>query len=256
MKAMMLETIAPVTATSRPLVPARLPDPVPDREEVVVEVLACGVCHTELDEIEGRTPPPVLPVIPGHEAVGRVVARGSAATALQMGQRVGIGWFHSACGTCSACRSGLENLCPRFKATGRDAHGGYAHYMRVPHTTAVPIPETIGDVAAAPLLCAGAVGYRALVLSGIGDHQHLGLTGFGASGHIVLKMVRHCFPGTQTYVFARREKEREFAISLGACWAGGIGDLPPHPWTPLSIPHRPGRRWCPPWRPWPREGGW
>jgi len=229
MKAMLLERIAPITTHGRPLTSAHVPDPEPGPQEVVVEVLACGVCHTELDEIEGRTPPPVLPVIPGHQVVGRIVATGTEVTGLKTGQRVGVGWIHSACGACDACRRGDENLCLRFRATGRDAHGGYARFMAVPQASAIPVPEGIDDIAAAPLLCAGAIGYRSLRLAGIGDRQRLGLTGFGASAHLVLKMVRHRFPRSEVFVFARSEKVRSFALSLGAVWAGTIGEPPPHP---------------------------
>ena len=256
---------------------------------MLVKVLACGVCHTELDEIEGRTPPPNLPVVPGHQVVGTVVAvpessegdnpRRKLGTVPQsaqragqspfsrrdlgqfprfrVGDRVGVAWIFSACGRCEYCRSGQENLCPDFKATGRDADGGYAEYMTVPEAFAYPIPSAFTDVEAAPLLCAGAVGYRSLRLAGWGlghnpesqkgtvpgarsaairysphDSGHaprstLGLTGFGASGHLVLKMVRHQSPKTHVYVFARSMEEQAFARELGAMWAGDTNDRAP-----------------------------
>jgi propanol-preferring alcohol dehydrogenase len=203
------------------------PKPVPGRGEILIWVSACGVCHTELDEIEGRTPPPVLPVIPGHQVVGRVVARGPGAGRFTMNERVGVAWIYSSCGVCPFCRSGLENLCGQFRATGRDAHGGYAEYLAVPEDSAYRIPDVFSDLEAAPLLCAGAIGYRSLRLTGLEDGWNLGLVGFGASAHLVLKMVRHRFPNTRVFVFARMEKEQEFARELSAAWAGSLEDEPP-----------------------------
>jgi propanol-preferring alcohol dehydrogenase len=190
-------------------------------------VSVCGVCRTELDEIEGRTPPPVLPVVPGHQIVGTVVERGADAKTFAVGARVGIGWIHSACGTCAFCREGRENLCVQFRATGREVDGGYAEYTKVREEFAYPIPAVFTDAQAAPLLCAGAVDYRSLRLAGIEDGGALGLTGFGASAHLVLKMVRHRYPGTRVFVFARSEQERAFARELGARWAGATEEPPP-----------------------------
>jgi propanol-preferring alcohol dehydrogenase len=190
-------------------------------------VRACGVCHTELDEIEGRTAPPRFPVSPGHEVVGIVEACGKDASRYSVGTRVGVGWIFSACGTCEYCRSGRENLCPAFKATGRDANGGYAEYMTVPETSAYSIPPYLSDAEAAPLLCAGGVGYRSLSLAKIGEDSCLGLTGFGASGHLVLKLARYLYPRLTLYVFARSPKQREFARELGAAWAGDSEEKAP-----------------------------
>lgn len=195
-----------------------VPEPGPD--EVLLEVLACGVCHTELDEIEGRTPPPFLPVIPGHEVVGRIVEVGDDVRIRQVGERVGVGWFFSSCGSCRYCLAGNENLCSEFKATGRDADGGYAEFIAVPGDSAFPIPDYLSDTSAAPLLCAGAIGYRSLRLSGIKNGDSLGLTGFGGSAHLVLKLVKFRYPDTEVFVFARNPGEREFAMELGASWAG------------------------------------
>jgi propanol-preferring alcohol dehydrogenase len=220
MKAMVLYRLCDLQENDAPLELADVPIPAPGRGELLVEISACGVCHTELDEIEGRTPPPRLPVILGHQVVGRVVERGSEANAFRVGDRVGVAWIYSACGECEFCLAGNENLCPDFKATGRDVDGGYAEYMTVPERFAYPIPATFSDVEAAPLLCAGAIGYRSLRLTGLRDGQNLGLTGFGASGHLVLKMVRHRYPSTDVFVFARSPREREFALELGAVWAG------------------------------------
>lgn len=247
MRAMILRTLGPVRESqdpsTGPLEPADWPDPVPAEGEVVIRVSACGVCHTELDEIEGRTPPPRLPVIPGHQVVGRVEAVGPGAGALAVGDRVGVAWIHSACGRCEFCVQGEENLCESFRATGRDAQGGYAERMVVPAAFAHPIPAAFSDAEAAPLLCAGAVGFRALRLAGLEDGRSLGFTGFGASAHLVLQLVRHDFPNSRTYVFARSEAERAFARELGATWAGDTVDRAPErlaaiidttpAWTPI-----------------------
>ncbi len=220
MNAMMLEGLHDLNRTQAPLVSKTIPIPVPSRHEILIRVAACGVCHTELDEIEGRTPPSRFPVVPGHQVVGRVAAGAVDATRFSIGQRVGVAWINRSCGRCDQCRAGNENLCAQFAATGRDAHGGYAEFMTVHEAFAYPIPERFSDAEAAPLLCAGAIGYRSLALCNLHDGQRLGLTGFGASAHLVLKMVRHLFPGTPVYVFARSPGERDFARSLGAVWAG------------------------------------
>jgi propanol-preferring alcohol dehydrogenase len=149
------------------------------------------------------------------------------AARFQIGDRVGVAWIYSACGECQFCQSNQENLCPEFRATGRDANGGYAEYMTVPESFAYAIPEQFSDAQAAPLLCAGAIGYRSLRLTGLQDGQLLGLTGFGASAHLVLKMVNHAYPHTQVFVFARSERERDFARELGAVWAGDTADPVP-----------------------------
>jgi alcohol dehydrogenase, propanol-preferring len=220
MKAMVLKRICSLKEHQEPLEMKELPDPVPTGNEILVKVSVCGVCHTELDEIEGRTPPPRLPVVLGHEVVGRVEATGNRAGIFNIGDRVGVGWIHSACGECAFCLDGNENLCRHFKATGRDANGGYAQYMTVPETSAFIIPEEFSDAEAAPLLCAGAVGYRSLRLTGLRNGGNIGLTGFGASGHLVLKMVEHLYPNSQVFVFARSKGQRAFARELGAVWAG------------------------------------
>ncbi|HDR89577.1 MAG TPA: zinc-binding alcohol dehydrogenase family protein [Bacteroidetes bacterium] len=227
MKAMLLQRMVSLDRETVPLEPAELPVPVPGKGEVLIRVAACGVCHTELDEIEGRTPPPVFPVIPGHEVVGRVVECGRDAGRYRPGDRVGVGWFYSACGKCAYCRTGNDNLCEEFRATGRDVHGGYAEYMVVPERSAFPIPEAFSDSAAAPLLCAGAIGYRSLRLARLDNGEPLGLTGFGASGHLVLQMAKHLYPRSRVYVFARSEQERAFALELGAAWAGDTTNTPP-----------------------------
>ncbi|MCX7636091.1 MAG: zinc-dependent alcohol dehydrogenase family protein [Syntrophales bacterium] len=227
MKALVIDAIKDLGTGAAPLAAMEMPEPTPGGGEIVLQVTACGVCHTELDEIEGRTAPPHLPIIPGHQVVGRVVARGPGAERFQEGERVGVAWIYAACGVCSLCLSGNENLCPSFTATGRDRHGGYAPFMAVPEAFAYPLPAILGDTEVAPLLCAGAIGYRSLKLTGIGNGCILGLTGFGASAHIVLKLVRHLYPQTEVFVFARSEEERRFAASLGAAWTGDTTTPPP-----------------------------
>jgi propanol-preferring alcohol dehydrogenase len=228
MKALLLRRLCRLDQEPDPLELADVPDPIPGPGEVLVRVSACGICRTELDEIEGRTPPPSLPVIPGHQVVGRVVQCGPRPTGLGPGARVGIGWIYAACGRCEYCTHGHENLCPDFKATGRDANGGYAELMVVRQEFAYPIPETpMTDTEVAPMLCAGAIGYRSLRLANLPNGGVLGLTGFGASAHLVLKLVRHRDPGASVFVFTRSEAERAFALDLGAAWAGDTGDAPP-----------------------------
>jgi propanol-preferring alcohol dehydrogenase len=227
MKAMVLNQLSATLNYGTPLQMVDMPEPVPQENEILIKVSACGVCHTELDEIEGRTPPPKLPIILGHQIVGRVEKAGAGVTKFRVGDRVGVAWIHSACGNCFFCRRGAENLCENFKATGRDVHGGYAEYTKVAEDFAYRLSEAFSDSQAAPLLCAGAIGYRSMRLSEIEDHQNLGLAGFGASAHLVLKMVRHKYPNTNVFVFARSAKERDFARQLGAFWAGDIAAEPP-----------------------------
>ncbi len=227
MQAMVLNQIVNLAENAAPLSMSHLPDPVPSENEVLIKVSACGVCHTELDEIEGRTPPPQLPIVLGHQVVGRVEAIGRTVTRLKVGDRVGVAWIFSACGHCKYCRAGNENLCQDFRATGRDAYGGYAQYMTARADFVYYIPDVFTDAEAAPLLCAGAVGYRSLKLANLTDGQSLGLTGFGAAGHLVLKAARYKYPNSSLFVFARSESERIFANELGAAWAGDTTDDPP-----------------------------
>ena len=224
---MILEHLGSMAENPSPLRLDTLPDPSPGEGEVLIRVRACGVCHTELDEIEGRTPPPDLPVVPGHQVVGTVEALGPRTLRLEEGDRVGVAWIYSSCGKCQHCIRGEENLCPDFRATGRDVDGGYAELMVVPEAFAYPIPDVFSHVQAAPLLCAGAIGYRSLRLTGLENGQRLGLTGFGGSGHLVLMMVRHRFPDTPVSVFARNPDEQAFARELGAVWAGHTEDRAP-----------------------------
>lgn len=237
MRAMRLHRIASLAEQPEPLLLEDVPAPEPAPGEVLVEVSTCGVCHTELDEIEGRSAPPRLPVIPGHEVVGRVVAIGDGCKRLSIGTRVGVGWIHYSDG------SELENLAESFTATGRDVDGGYAEFMTVPEQYAYPIPDVFDDATAAPLLCAGGVGYRALRLARLSNGEPLGLTGFGGSGHLVLQFARYLFPASPVLVFARDASAREFALELGAHWAGDTSETAPElcrsiidttpAWTPV-----------------------
>jgi propanol-preferring alcohol dehydrogenase len=229
MKAMILERVRSLSESADPLVHREVPEPAPGPGEILIRVAACGVCHTDLDVIEGRTPPAHLPLVPGHQVVGRVEACGAGAMRFARGDRVGVAWIGSACGRCGRCREGRENLCPEFRGTGRDLDGGYAAYMVAREDFATLIPGQLRDEEAAPLLCAGAIGWRALGLTGMEDGWALGLTGFGASGHLVLKMVRKRFPRARVYVFTRTETEQAFARELGADWAGAIDEAPPEP---------------------------
>jgi len=229
MKAQILEKITTLKENPEPLRLVELPIPEPGQKEVLVKVADCGVCHTELDEIEGRTPPPKLPIILGHEVVGRVEKLGQGVTRFGINDRVGIAWFYSSCGKCRFCLSGYENLCNEFKATGRDANGGYAEFIVVPETSAYPIPEAFSDTEAAPLLCAGVVGYRSLRLTGLKNGETIGLFGFGASAHIIIQVVKYKYPDSSVFVFTRQgqKEHQDLARRLGADWVGATGDEPP-----------------------------
>lgn len=215
-----------------------VPVPEPGPGQVRVRVLACGVCHTDLHEVEGDIAPH-LPVIPGHEIVGTVDGLGPGVTAPAVGTRVGIPWLRSTCGKCRFCLSGRENLCDDIRFNGFDADGGYAEYTVAPADFVYPLPGSLDPASAAPLLCAGVIGLRALRLAlgprldishssfGIAESQRLGLYGFGASAHICLQIARHF--GAEVAVFTRSETHRAHALDLGAAWAGSADDAPPWP---------------------------
>jgi propanol-preferring alcohol dehydrogenase len=222
MKAMVLKEISPIE--KEPLEMVDMPNPVPGPKEILVKISTCGVCHTELDEIEGRIQPK-LPIVLGHEIVGRVESCSSEAKKFNLGDRVGIAWINSACGKCHFCEEGNENLCLAFKGTGCHANGGYAQYTVVSEDFAYLIPKRFSDSEAAPLLCAGAIGYRDLRLSGIKKDQTLGLFGFGASAHIVIQIAKYW--GCEVFVFTRSEEHRNLAKKLGASWAGRPEEVPP-----------------------------
>jgi propanol-preferring alcohol dehydrogenase len=228
MKAMILKEICDVKVPGRPpsgnmisketpLELVDLPVPVPGPGEVLIKVLACGVCRTELDQIEGRIQPPVLPIIPGHQPVGVVAGTGRGAKKFKAGERVGTAWIFHACGRCKFCRSGRENLCDSFQGTGCHANGGYAEYMVISQDFAYKIPAGLADaVRIAPLMCSGIVGYRSLKLTGMEDGKTLGLYGFGSAHHLVIQMAGYLSP-----------RSRKLAMSLGADWSGDIGDSTP-----------------------------
>ncbi|MBI5666515.1 MAG: zinc-dependent alcohol dehydrogenase family protein [Chloroflexi bacterium] len=225
MKAQVLHTPAPIQ--SAPLRLEDIPRPAPPPGHLLVKIRACGVCHTDLHVVEGELPNPALPIIPGHEIVGVVEAVGAGVTRFQPGARVGIPWLHQTCGTCDYCRSEQENLCDNALFTGYTAMGGYADYTTVPEAFAVAIPERFSDEEAAPLLCAGIVGYRSLKLSEIQPGERLGLYGFGGSAHICIQVARHW--GCEVYVFTRSAEHQRHALDLGASWVGQAQDEPPRP---------------------------
>jgi len=227
MRAMILDGTYDLSKDKSPLKLVELPIPEPKAKEVLVKVSVCGVCRTDLDEVEGRTLPSKFPIIPGHQIVGRVEKTGNKVSKLKIGDRVGIAWINSACGRCRFCLSGKENLCYEFKATGRDVDGGYAEYTLVDEDFAYKIPDNFSDEESAPLLCAGAIGYRSLSLCNTKDGENIGLFGFGASAHLVLQLARHMYPNSKVFVFTRNATEREFALKLGAYWAGDITDTSP-----------------------------
>lgn len=222
MKAMVLKQ------RSSPLELADIPIPEPGPNQIRVKITTCGVCHTDLDELEGRLES-ILPVVPGHQIVGKVDKLGPGASKFQLSDRVGIAWINSACGKCNFCVSGNENLCDDFKGTGCDVNGGYAEFTVVGEDFAYPIPENFSDTAAPPLLCAGAIGYRALRLTALQNGQALGLFGFGASAHIVIQVVKHKFPNTKVFVYTRegQTEHQNMALKLGADWVGVTGQEPP-----------------------------
>jgi len=225
MKAVLLDRAAPVE--ERPLRVAELARPVPAEGEILVRVSCCGMCHTDLDEVEGRLSPSKFPIIPGHQIVGTVAAKGEGAEAFSIGERVGVSWLYSSCGRCGFCREGCENLCEQARWTGKDADGGYAEYVVVPQRSAHPIPEVFSDAQAAPLFCAGVIGYRAVRLAEIRNGQVVGLFGFGASGHIVIQVLRRRFPDSPVFVFTRSAEHRALAKKLGAAWAAPPDEMPP-----------------------------
>ena len=225
MKAMILNKQSP--AEQKPLELTDLPRPVPEDNQILVKVSVCGACHTDLDEVEGRLKPAKFPIVPGHQVVGKVTDKGKTATKFKIGERVGITWLYSACGQCNFCRTGNENLCSRAKWTGKDADGGYAEYMVIPEEFAYRLPERFSDSQAAPLLCAGVIGYRALRLAEITDGQIIGLFGFGASAHIVIQIIKYKFPNSPVFVFTKTAEHAKLAESLGAAWTGRSSDKPP-----------------------------
>ena len=220
-----MQLTRPQPVDQQPLAPVERPMPEPGEGEVRIRVHVCGVCHTDLHLVEGDIPHPKLPIVPGHQIAGVVGARGPNAERFQEGDRAGVPWLYSTCGACEYCRSGRENLCENARFTGYHVDGGYAEYMIVPEAFAYRLPDGFDDLQAAPLLCAGVIGYRALRLSEIKSGQRLGLYGFGASAHIAIQVARHW--GCEVYVFTRSEAHRRHARQLGAAWAGRAEEPPP-----------------------------
>lgn len=225
MRAFIVEEPGPIA--TEPLRPVELPVPVPGPGEVLLRVSACGVCRTDLHLAEGDLPPRRSGTVPGHEVVGRVVERGPGAGRFAVGDRVGAAWLRSTCGRCRWCRAGRENLCRRATFTGWDADGGYAEAVVVPEAYAYRLPPALDDVTAAPLLCAGIVGYRALRRAALPPGGRLGVYGFGASAHVVAQIAIR--QGATVHVLTRSARARELALSLGAASAGGAADPPPEP---------------------------
>jgi propanol-preferring alcohol dehydrogenase len=226
MKVCLLRSIAPIE--HNPLEVTEAPTPQPTEKQVLVKVSACGVCRTDLHVIEGELPKQILPIIPGHQIIGRVEQAGRQVTNIKIGDRVGIPWLHQTCGQCEFCLDGKENLCENALFTGWLVHGGYAEYAVAPADFVYPIPEVFSDTEAAPLLCAGIIGFRSLRLSGItgkSPGRRLGLFGFGAAAHVSIQVARHW--GVEVYAFTRDERHRRLASDLGAVWAGGSNDQPP-----------------------------
>jgi len=223
MKACLLHSPAPVE--TNPLVFTDAPDPQPGPGEVLVRVKKCGVCRTDLHVVEGELPPRKSPVIPGHQIVGVVEKSGPGATRLSPGARVGIPWLHRTDQTCEFCRQGMENLCDHPSFTGYSVDGGFAEYVLAPEDFVYPIPESFPDEQAAPLLCAGIIGFRSLRLSGIGRDGRLGFYGFGAAAHVAIQVARHW--GAEVYACTRGAKHQQLAMQLGAVWAGEAAAEPP-----------------------------
>lgn len=218
---MVLARTAP--AEERPLALVEMPESEPASGEVSIAVEACGVCRTDLHIVEGEVEAR-LPIVPGHQAAGTVLACGSGVEGIRPGDRVGVGWLSSTCGECTFCRSGRENLCRRARFTGRDRDGGYAQGMTAPALAAFRLPEGFSAEQAAPLLCAGVIGFRTLRLSRMQPGGRLGLFGFGASAHLVIQIARH--EGCEVFVFTRETLHRELAREMGAAWVGGTEDDP------------------------------
>ncbi len=223
MQAILLERPAPIE--ERPLRAVTLPDPVPGPGELLLEVSVCGACRTDLHTVEGDITPPAFPIVPGHQVVGRVRSAGPGAGRFSPGDRVGAAWIHDACGECPRCLSGRENLCEGARFHGFHVNGGYAELMLARADYAFPLPEGFPDVHAAPLLCAGIIGYRALRLSRAAPGQVLGLYGFGGSAHVTIQVARHL--GMEVFVFSRSAEHRELARELGAAWTGRAEEDPP-----------------------------
>ncbi len=225
MRAQLLRTPAPAAVS--PLEWTELPDPEPGPRQIAIRVSTCAMCHTDLHIVEGELSVPRLPIVPGHQVVGEVVAFGPDAAGWLVGERAGVFWLHNACGACAFCRRGEENLCPNAEFTGLHRNGGYAEYIIAQADYALRIPDAFDDVHAAPLLCAGIIGYRSLRKADVQPGETVGLFGFGASAHLAAQVARHW--NCRVFVFTRSAAHREHARSLGAEWTGAASDAPPAP---------------------------
>lgn len=223
MRAMVLDK--PADVSTNPLREVEIPEPVPGPGEILIRVRACGVCRTDLHTVEGELEPRKQPVIPGHQVVGEVISSGPECSLFQSGDRVGAAWLHWTCGTCRYCLSGKENLCEAALFTGYHVDGGYAEAVVMPEEFVYRIPDGFPDLQAAPLLCAGIIGYRALKRTNIQPGQRLGLYGFGASAHVTIQVARHW--GCEVYVVSRASSHLSLARELGAAWVGGSDERPP-----------------------------
>jgi propanol-preferring alcohol dehydrogenase len=250
MWAQVLETTRPVEAGPLHLEEVAVPEPGPG--EILIRVVACGVCHTDLHIAEGEIALPQLPLVPGHQVIGEVEKAGPGAGRFALGTRVGVAWLNRTCGRCAFCERGEENLCDRARFTGYHVDGGYAECIVAPQEFVYPLPDRFSDVEAAPLLCAGIIGYRALRLSGAQPGERLALFGFGASAHITLQIARH--RGCEVFVFTRSDDHRRLARSLGAAWAGQAGERAPAP-ADRAILFAPAGRLIPPALRALRKGG-
>ena len=225
MRVQLLRTPAPVDGS--PLEWTELPNPQPGPGQIAVRVSACAVCHTDLHTVEGELLAPHLPIVPGHQVVGSVVALGPEAAGWSVGERAGVFWLHKACGVCEFCRRGEENLCPDAEFTGLHRNGGYAEYIIAQADFSLRIPDAFDDVHSTPLLCAGIIGYRSLRKADVQPGETVGLFGFGASAHLAIQVARHW--NCRVFVFTRSASHRELAQSLGAEWIGDASDAPPAP---------------------------
>jgi propanol-preferring alcohol dehydrogenase len=227
-----MQLMKPGPIDQQPLVQVEIPIPQPGPGQLLIRVIACGVCHTDLHTVEGEIHPPHLPIVPGHQVVGRVEALGEIASVhatrhWKVGERVGVPWLYSACGTCDFCRGGQENLCSQARFTGFHTNGGYAGWMIAEADWALPLPGRLSDEQATPLLCAGLIGYRSLRLADLQPGERLGLVGFGASAHLAIQIARGW--GCEVFVFTRSANHRQHAHALGASWVGGIEEQAPAP---------------------------
>lgn len=209
----------------RPLELSQIESPLPADHQVRIKISVCGVCHTDLHIAEGEIHPSVMPIVPGHQLIGVIDRVGEKVDDAMLGRRVGVPWFYDSCRKCTYCLAGSENLCKSAMFTGFDVHGGYAEYMVAPFDRVLDIPPGISDMQAAPLLCAGIIGYRSIRLADVGEGERVGLFGFGASAHLAIQVLNHW--GCESYVFTRSENHRQHAAELGARWVGSANDKPP-----------------------------